>query len=37
MIGIYLVEKRDTKMSVDHWVREPSFMPLTCHSEVIIK
>lgn len=35
MIGIYLLEKKDTKLSIDHLVnnKEPSFLPLNVISE----
>lgn len=35
MIGIYLIEKKDSKLSVEHLVnnKEPSFLPLNVISE----
>jgi hypothetical protein len=35
MIGIYLLEKKETKLSIDHLVnnKEPSFLPLNFISE----
>ena len=33
MIGIYLLEKTDTKMGLQDMVREPNFMPVMSISE----
>ena len=28
MIGIYVLEKTDTKISIDHKLRDPNFLPV---------